>query len=138
MLISFGGEISRVQCAFIDTPEVQKLVDFISVQQGYPCVYELPEAKSEGGEDGGGGATLDPNSRDPLFEEAARLICSTQQGSTSMLQRKFSIGYNRAGKIIDQLEAMGIVGPYEGSKARQVLYDETSLERYLETLREIK
>ncbi|MBO7133863.1 MAG: DNA translocase FtsK [Bacteroidales bacterium] len=138
LLISYGGEITRVQCAFIDTPEVQKLVDFISAQQGYPCVYELPEVKGEGGEDGGGGATLDPNSRDPLFEEAARLICSTQQGSTSMLQRKFSIGYNRAGKIIDQLEAMGIVGPYEGSKARQVLYDEVSLERYLETLHEIK
>ena len=138
LLISYGGEITRVQCAFIDTPEVQKLVDFISAQQGYPCVYELPEVKGEGGEDGGGGATLDPNSRDPLFEEAARLICSTQQGSTSMLQRKFSIGYNRAGKIIDQLEAMGIVGPYEGSKARQVLYDEVSLERYLETLRDIK
>jgi len=134
LLISYGGEITRVQCAFIDTPEVQSLVDFISEQQGYPCVYELPEVKTEGGEDGGGAATLDPNNRDPLFDEAARLICSTQQGSTSMLQRKFSIGYNRAGKIIDQLEAAGIVGPYEGSKARQVLYDETSLERYLEVL----
>ncbi len=138
LLISYGGEITRVQCAFIDTPEVQKLVDFISEQQGYPCVYELPEVKGEGGEGGDGGATLDPNNRDPLFDEAARLICSTQQGSTSMLQRKFSIGYNRAGKIIDQLEAAGIVGPYEGSKARQVLYDEISLERYLESLHEIK
>lgn len=138
LLISYGGEITRVQCAFIDTPEVQKLVDFISEQQGYPCVYELPEVKGEGGEGGDAGATLDPNNRDPLFDEAARLICSTQQGSTSMLQRKFSIGYNRAGKIIDQLEAAGIVGPYEGSKARQVLYDEISLERYLESLHEIK
>ncbi|MBO7481003.1 MAG: DNA translocase FtsK 4TM domain-containing protein [Bacteroidales bacterium] len=135
LLISYGGEITRVQCAFIDTPEVQSLVDFISAQQGYPCVYELPEVKGEGGEDGmGSGATLDPNNRDPLFDEAARLICESQQGSTSMLQRKFSIGYNRAGKIIDQLEAAGIVGPYEGSKARQVLYDITSLERYLEVL----
>ena len=98
-------------------------------------MYELPEVKGEGGEDGmGSGATLDPNNRDPLFDEAARLICESQQGSTSMLQRKFSIGYNRAGKIIDQLEAAGIVGPYEGSKARQVLYDITSLERYLEVL----
>lgn len=140
LLISYGGApVTRVQCAFIDTPEVQKLVDFISTQQGYPCVYELPEVKGEGGEDGGGsGATLDPNNRDPLFEEAARLVCSSQQGSTSMLQRKFGIGYNRAGRIIDQLEAMGIVGPYEGSKARQVLYDDVSLERYLESLREIK
>ncbi|MBO7571774.1 MAG: DNA translocase FtsK [Bacteroidales bacterium] len=135
LLISYGGEITRVQCAFIDTPEVQSLVDFISAQQGYPCVYELPEVKGEGSEDGGGsGATLDPNNRDPLFDEAARLICESQQGSTSMLQRKFSIGYNRAGKIIDQLEAAGIVGPYEGSKARQVMYDITSLERYLEEL----
>ncbi|MBO4615627.1 MAG: DNA translocase FtsK [Bacteroidales bacterium] len=138
LLISYGGDITRVQCAFIDTPEVQKLVDFISEQQGYPLVYELPEVKTEGGEGGDGGASLDPNNRDPLFEEAARLVCSTQQGSTSMLQRKFGIGYNRAGRIVDQLEAMGIVGPYEGSKARQVLYDETSLERYLESLREIK
>ena len=135
LLISYGGDITRVQCAFIDTPEVQKLVDFISGQQGYPCVYELPEVKGEGGEGGdGSGATLDPNNRDPLFDDAARLICESQQGSTSMLQRKFSIGYNRAGKIIDQLEAAGIVGPYEGSKARQVLYDITSLERYLEVL----
>ncbi|MBR5982767.1 MAG: DNA translocase FtsK [Bacteroidales bacterium] len=134
LLISYGGEITRVQCAFIDTPEVQSLVDFISAQQGYPCVYELPEVKGEGGEGGDSGATLDPNNRDPLFDEAARLICESQQGSTSMLQRKFSIGYNRAGKIIDQLEAAGIVGPYEGSKARQVLYDITSLERYLEVL----
>lgn len=134
LLISYGGEITRVQCAFIDTPEVQSLVDFISAQQGYACVYELPEVKGEGGEGGDSGATLDPNNRDPLFDEAARLICESQQGSTSMLQRKFSIGYNRAGKIIDQLEAAGIVGPYEGSKARQVLYDITSLERYLEVL----
>ncbi|MCF0207702.1 MAG: DNA translocase FtsK [Bacteroidales bacterium] len=138
LLISYDGAITRVQCAFIDTPEVQKLVDYIGEQQGYPCVYELPEAKTEG-EEGGGPATLDPNSRDELFEEAAHIIVRTQQGSTSMLQRKFSIGYNRAGKIIDQLEAMGIVGPYEGSKARQVLYsDEESLERYLETIRNIK
>ena len=134
LLISYGGEITRVQCAFIDTPEVQSLVDFISAQQGYACVYELPEVKGEGGEGGDSAATLDPNNRDPLFDEAARLICESQQGSTSMLQRKFSIGYNRAGKIIDQLEAAGIVGPYEGSKARQVLYDITSLERYFEVL----
>ena len=134
MLIEYGCEITRVQGAYIDATESYKIIDFISAQQGYPCVYELPEANGEGGSE----ATLDPNNRDPLFEEAARLVCSTQQGTTSMLQRKFGIGYNRAGRIVDQLEAMGIVGPYEGSMARQVLYDETSLERYLETLREIK
>ena len=134
MLIEYGSEITRVQGAYIDATESYKIIDFISAQPGYPFVYELTEANGEGGSE----VTIDPNNRDPLFEEAARLVCSTQQGSTSMLQRKFDIGYNRAGKIIDQLEAMGIVGPYEGSMARQVLYDETSLERYLESLREIK
>ena len=138
LLISYNGAVTRVQCAFIDTPEVQKLVDHISSQQGYPIVYELPEVKSEGDEGGGSAASLDPNSRDELFDEAARLVCRTQQGSTSMLQRKFGIGYNRAGRIVDQLEAMGIVGPCEGSKARQVLYDEASLERYLESLHGLK
>lgn len=137
-LYAGNASVTRIQCAFVDTPEVDAIVDHIEHQQHYIGPYELPEVKTEGGEDAGGGASLDPNSRDPLFEEAARLVCSTQQGSTSMLQRKFGIGYNRAGRIVDQLEAMGIVGPYEGSKARQVMYDETSLERYLETLREIK
>jgi len=137
-LYAGNASVTRIQCAFVDTPEVDAIVDHIEHQQHYIGPYELPEVKGEGGEDAGGGASLDPNSRDPLFEEAARLVCSTQQGSTSMLQRKFGIGYNRAGRIVDQLEAMGIVGPYEGSKARQVMYDETSLERYLETLREIK
>ncbi len=137
-LYAGNASVTRIQCAFVDTPEVDAIVDHIEHQQRYIGPYELPEVKTESGEDAGGGANLDPNSRDPLFEEAARLVCSTQQGSTSMLQRKFGIGYNRAGRIVDQLEAMGIVGPYEGSKARQVLYDETSLERYLESLREIK
>ena len=137
-LYAGNASVTRIQCAFVDTPEVDAIVDHIEHQQHYIGPYELPEVKTEGGEDAGGGANLDPSSRDPLFEEAARLVCSTQQGSTSMLQRKFGIGYNRAGRIVDQLEAMGIVGPYEGSKARQVMYDETSLERYLETLREIK
>ena len=137
-LYAGNASVTRIQCAFVDTPEVDAIVDHIEHQQHYIGPYELPEVKTEGGEDAGGGASLDPNNRDPLFEEAARLVCSTQQGSTSMLQRKFGIGYNRAGRIVDQLEAMGIVGPYEGSKARQVMYDETSLERYLESLREIK
>ena len=137
-LYAGNASVTRIQCAFVDTPEVDAIVDHIEHQQHYIGPYELPEVKTEGGEDAGGGANLDPNNRDPLFEEAARLVCSTQQGSTSMLQRKFGIGYNRAGRIVDQLEAMGIVGPYEGSKARQVMYDEASLERYLESLREIK
>lgn len=137
LLISYNGNVTRVQCAFIDTPEVQKLVDFISEQQSYPLVYELPDAKTEGDSECSS-ATLDPNNRDDLFEEAARIVCRSQQGSTSLIQRKLSIGYNRAGRIVDQLEAMGILGPYEGSKARQVLYDEVSLEQYLETLRSIK
>ncbi|MDD2636783.1 MAG: DNA translocase FtsK, partial [Bacteroidales bacterium] len=137
MLISEVGKISRVQCAFIDTPEIELLVDHIAAQQGYPQAYILPEP--EVAETGGGGGLLNPNEKDELFEEAARLIVRHQQGSTSLVQRKMSIGYNRAGRIIDQLEASGIVGPYEGSKARQVLYpDEYSLEQYLNSLNENK
>ncbi|MDD3687866.1 MAG: DNA translocase FtsK, partial [Bacteroidales bacterium] len=134
MLISDTGKITRVQCAFVDTPEVELLVDHISEQQGYPHALELPEPEvAEGG--GGSGAGLDANEKDDLFEEAARIVVRHQQGSTSLIQRKMSIGYNRAGRIIDQLEAAGIVGPYEGSKARQVFYpDEYSLEQYLNSL----
>jgi S-DNA-T family DNA segregation ATPase FtsK/SpoIIIE len=134
MLISDTGKITRVQCAFVDTPEVELLVDHISAQQGYPHALELPEPEvAEGG--GGSGAGLDANEKDDLFEEAARIVVRHQQGSTSLIQRKMSIGYNRAGRIIDQLEAAGIVGPYEGSKARQVFYpDEYSLEQYLNSL----
>ncbi|MDR2010383.1 MAG: DNA translocase FtsK [Bacteroidales bacterium] len=133
MLISETGKINRVQCAFIDTPEVELLVEHISSQQGYPMVMELPEP--EIAEGGSGGAGLDTNEKDELFEEAARIVVRHQQGSTSLIQRKMSIGYNRAGRIIDQLEAAGIVGPYEGSKARQVFYpDEFSLEQYLNSL----
>ncbi len=137
MLISETGKISRVQCAFIDTPEVELLVDHISAQQGYSEPYELPEP--EVAEKAGAGGSLNANEKDELFEEAARLIVRHQQGSTSLVQRKMSIGYNRAGRIIDQLEAAGIVGQYEGSKARQVLYpDEYSLEQYLNSLNENK
>jgi S-DNA-T family DNA segregation ATPase FtsK/SpoIIIE len=133
MLISETGKISRVQCAFIDTPEVELLVDHISAQQGYPHALVLPEP--EVAESGGGGGSLDANDKDELFDEAARIVVRHQQGSTSLIQRKMSIGYNRAGRIIDQLESAGIVGPYEGSKARQVFYpDELSLEQYLITL----
>lgn len=138
MLISETGKINRVQCAFIDTPEVESLVEHINEQQGYPNVYELPEPEvAESGSGSAGG--LNANEKDDLFEDAARLVVRHQQGSTSLIQRKMAIGYNRAGRIIDQLEAAGIVGQYEGSKARQVLYpDEYSLEQYLNSLNENK
>ncbi len=128
MLISVGSEMTRVQCAFVDTPEVDAVTHFIASQQSYPSAFALPEYVPET-EGIGGISEMDLGSRDPLFEEAARLIVNTQQGSTSSIQRRFSIGYNRAGRIMDQLEAAGVVGPFEGSKARQVLIpDEYSLE----------
>lgn len=134
MLISLGSETTRVQCAFVDTPELEKIMDHIEKQQSYPTAFILPEYVPEGGGEAGLG-DVDLSKRDSLFEEAARVIVISQQGSTSLIQRKFSIGYNRAGRIVDQLEAAGIVGPFEGSKARQVLIpDELSLDRLLETL----
>lgn len=135
LLFSQGGETSRVQCAFVDTPEVERIVNFISDQTGYPTAFLLPEYVGEGGDDKSPGA-VDLSDRDPLFDEAARLIVIQQQGSTSLIQRKFAIGYNRAGRLMDQLEAAGIVGPFEGSKARQVLIqDEYSLEQVLNALK---
>ena len=135
LLFSQGGETTRVQCAFVDTPEVERIVNFISEQAGYPTAFLLPEYVGEGGEEKGSG-NVDLSDRDPLFEEAARLIVIQQQGSTSLIQRKFAIGYNRAGRLMDQLEAAGIVGPFEGSKARQVLIqDEYSLEQLLNALK---
>ena len=129
MLVSTGGDLVRLQCAFIDTPELDKISDFIANQQSYPTAFMLPEYSPEGSDEIG---DVDFSKRDPMFEDAARLIVRHQQGSTSLIQRKFSIGYNRAGRIIDQLEAANIVGPFEGSKARQVLFqDEYSLEQYL-------
>ncbi|NLX71729.1 MAG: DNA translocase FtsK [Bacteroidales bacterium] len=134
MLISQGSDLVRVQCAFVDTPEVEKINDFIGSQRGYPTALLLPEyigenASQEPGE-------VDLSKRDAMFEEAARVVVLNQSGSTSLIQRRFSIGYNRAGRIIDQLEAAGIVGPFEGSKARQVLIsDELELERIFESLR---
>jgi DNA segregation ATPase FtsK/SpoIIIE, S-DNA-T family len=132
MLISNGSDLIRVQCAFVDTPEIERIADFISEQQGYTSAMLLPEVVNEGSESV---ADVDLNSRDGLFDEAARLIVMHQQGSTSLIQRKFSIGYNRAGRIMDQLEKAGIVGPNEGSKARQVLIvDEMSLEQVIERI----
>jgi S-DNA-T family DNA segregation ATPase FtsK/SpoIIIE len=134
MLLSTGSDLIRLQCAFVDTPEVEKISDFIGQQRGYASAMMLPEFVGEG-EAGSSAKEYDPDDRDPMFEDAARLIVLHQQGSTSLIQRKMKLGYNRAGRIIDQLESAGIVGPFEGSKARDVLYpDEYSLERYLETL----
>ena len=126
MLISIGGELTRVQCAFIDTKEVERVVDFIAEQRGYTTAHYLPEYVGEDKEDDGGVGEVDLNRRDSLFEDAAKLVVMHQQGSTSLIQRKMNLGYNRAGRIMDQLEAAGIVGPYEGSKARQVLVGDLS------------
>ena len=134
MLLSTGSDLVRLQCAFVDTHEVERITDYIGSQRAYPHAFHLPEYKDEeidGAED------FDPNDRDELFEEAARIIVQTQQGSTSLLQRKLKLGYNRAGRIIDQLEAAGIVGPFEGSKAREVLIrDEMGLEQFLKDMDE--
>ena len=133
MLISIGGELTRVQCAFIDTSEVEKIADFIGTQQGYPSAHYLPEYAGEDGD--AGEREFDMSKKDKLFEEAARLVVQYQQGSTSLIQRRMNLGYNRAGRIMDQLEVAGIVGPSEGSKARQVLItDLTSLDRILASL----
>lgn len=134
MLLSAGSEIIRLQSPFVDTPELDKIVDFIGSQRGYDSAYLLPEFE---GEDEGGPSAVDLSDRDAMFEEAARLIVHHQQGSTSLIQRKLKLGYNRAGRLIDQLEAAGIVGPFEGSKAREVLIkDEMSLEQLLNALKE--
>jgi S-DNA-T family DNA segregation ATPase FtsK/SpoIIIE len=132
MLVSHGSELLRLQCAFVDTPEVEKVVDFIGNQRGYPDAYELPEYE---GEEEGNGKSFDLAQRDKLFEECARVVVQTQNGSTSNLQRRFNLGYNRAGRIMDQLEAANIVGPAMGSKPREVLFrTEVELEQFLSTL----
>jgi len=132
MLISSGSELTRVQCAFVDTPEVERIVKYISDQRGYPTAFLLPEYV---GDDEIGPGDVDLRNRDELFDDAAKIVVLNQMGSTSMIQRKFSIGYNRAGRLMDQLEAAGIVGPSEGSKARQVLIqDEYTLEQLLNSL----
>ncbi len=132
MLVSSGNEPVRVQCAFIDSPEIEELTEFIGSQQGYPDAMHLPEYIDDSES---GILDVDLKKRDPMFDDAARLVIQHQQGSTSLIQRKLSIGYNRAGRIIDQLEAAGIVGPFEGSKARDVLCsDMLSLEQILKNL----
>ena len=133
MLISTGNDIVRLQCAFIDTPEVEAVTEFIGAQRGYPEAFMLPEVPDEEGD--GGNFDEDDGDRDSLFEEAAHIVVQTQQGSTSMIQRKLKLGYNRAGRIIDQLEAAGIVGPFAGSKTREVkVANETALEQILRDL----
>jgi S-DNA-T family DNA segregation ATPase FtsK/SpoIIIE len=129
MLLNSGSEVIRLQCAFVDTPEVEAICEFIGSQRGYPDAFLLPEYIDENASEVGG---IDASDRDALFEDAARVIVSHQQGSTSLIQRKLKLGYNRAGRLIDQLEAAGIVGPFKGSKAREVLIpDEYSLEQFL-------
>ena len=135
MLYLQGNDPVRVQCAFVDTPEVERIANYISKQQGYPTAFMLPEYVGEESESSIG--EVDMNRLDPMFEDAARLVVIHQQGSTSLIQRKFSIGYNRAGRIMDQLEKAGIVGPTQGSKARDVLcMDETVLEMKLNNLQQ--
>lgn len=133
MLLSSGSDIIRLQCPFVDTPEIEKVCEFIGSQRGFDSAYLLPEFE---GDDESGANNVDLSDRDALFEDAARLIVLHQQGSTSLIQRKLKLGYNRAGRLIDQLEAAGVVGAFEGSKAREVLIkDEISLEQLLNNLR---
>ncbi len=134
MLLSLGNDLVRLQCGFVDTPEVESITDFIGSQQAYPSAFMLPEYVDENSS--GGAGDINDMDRDALFEDAARIIVQHQQGSASLLQRRLKLGYNRAGRIVDQLEAAGIIGPFEGSKARQVLIpDEMALEQLLENLR---
>ena len=132
LLYSTGSEMVRLQCPFVDTPEVDTITSFIGNQRGYPDPHILPEVREESD---GDAPEFDPSDRDPLFEDAARIIVQHQSGSTSLIQRKLKVGYNRAGRLIDQLEASNIVGPFEGSKARTVLLpDEYALEQFLNNL----
>jgi S-DNA-T family DNA segregation ATPase FtsK/SpoIIIE len=134
MLLSTGNDLIRIQCAFVDTPDVEKITDFIGNQRAYPNAYMLPEYVGEDGSDGK--EQVDLSERDKMFDDAAKLVVQFQQGSASFLQRKLKLGYNRAGRIVDQLEAAGIIGPFEGSKAREVLCkDMEHLNQILQNLR---
>lgn len=131
MLVSTGSDLVRLQCGFVDTPEVEKICEFIGEQRAYPDALLLPEYVGEGGESGG---DFDSDELDAMFTEAARVVVINQQGSASLLQRKLKLGYNRAGRLVDQLEGMGIIGPFQGSKAREVLYsDPVALEEFLKS-----
>jgi S-DNA-T family DNA segregation ATPase FtsK/SpoIIIE len=132
MLISTGSDLTRLQCAFIDTPEVEKICEFIGSQRAYPQAHLLPEYE---GETESVGSKADLNDKDAMFDEAALMVVQHQSGSTSLIQRKLRLGYNRAGRIVDQLEAAGIVGPFEGSKARKVLVrDEMELDELMKNM----
>ena len=134
MLLSTGNDLIRIQCAFVDTPEVEKITEFIGNQRAYPSAFLLPEYVGEDGGDGVG--DVDLSERDKMFDDAAKLVVQFQQGSASFLQRKLKLGYNRAGRIVDQLEAAGVIGGFEGSKARDVLIkDMAQLEEILQKLR---
>jgi len=134
MLLSTGNDLIRIQCAFVDTPEVEKICEFIGNQRAYPSAFMLPEYVGEDGSDGK--EAVDLSERDKMFDEAAKLVVQFQQGSASFLQRKLKLGYNRAGRIVDQLEAAGVIGPFEGSKAREVLIkDMMQLDEILQKLR---
>ncbi len=134
MLLSTGNDLIRIQCAFVDTPEVEKITEFIGSQRAYPSAFLLPEYVGEDGE--GDKAEVDLSERDKMFDEAARLVVQFQQGSASFLQRKLKLGYNRAGRLVDQLEAAGFIGPFEGSKAREVLVkDMAQMDEILQKLR---
>jgi S-DNA-T family DNA segregation ATPase FtsK/SpoIIIE len=129
--MSTGNDLIRLQCGFVDTPEVDAICAMIGAQRAYPSAFLLPEYIDPNG-DGGGAGPVEAHDRDVLYEDAARIVVIHQQGSASLLQRKLKLGYNRAGRIVDQLEAAGIIGPFEGSKARKVLIpDEYSLEQML-------
>lgn len=132
MLVSYQGEVTRVQCAFVDTPEVEKVAEFIGSQQGYPSAFELPEVVDEKDMED---REVDLLSKDPLFNDAAQLIVQSGMGSTSLIQRRLKLGYNRAGRLMDQLEAAGIVGPSKGSKVREVLFKtEYELDQFLKSM----
>jgi S-DNA-T family DNA segregation ATPase FtsK/SpoIIIE len=131
MLISTGSDMIRLQCGFVDTPEVEEICEFVGNQGAYPSAFLLPEYVPEGGE---GGGDFEMDEIDPMFVDSAQIVVTNQQGSASLLQRKLKLGYNRAGRIVDQLEAMGIIGSFQGSKAREVLFsDLESLDEFLRT-----
>ncbi len=132
MLVSYNGEVTRLQCAFVDTPEVEKVCEFIGSQKGYPQAFLLPEYVDEKDLEG---KEFDAGNRDPLFEDAAKLIVQSQMGSTSLIQRRMKLGYNRAGRLMDQLEDAGVVGPNQGSKAREVLFKtDMELQEFLDSM----
>jgi S-DNA-T family DNA segregation ATPase FtsK/SpoIIIE len=136
MLILNGNDLVRIQCAFVDTPEVERIVDFISEQQGYPTAFDLPEYEgADGGDFNAGASKKTLKEVDNMFAECARMVISTNSGSTSMLQRRFNLGYNRAGRIMDQMEAAGIVGSSTGGKPRELLvHSEMELEEILKVI----